>query len=67
VVKRYNLEPEDFNYHPRMKENIEGNWVKYEDYEKLLSDYHRLKNSYETSLSETHENSVEWFRTHEED
>ena len=49
-VKRYNLEPEDFHYYPRMKENANGDYVEYEDYEKLLSDYRKLKVEYEKSL-----------------
>lgn len=51
-VKRYDLEDNysGFLCHTSMEENRDGDWVKYEDYEKLLSDYRKLKVEYEKSL-----------------
>lgn len=48
-VKRYDLHYSGL-YHTSMEENRDGDWVKYEDYEKLLSDYRKLKAEYEKSL-----------------
>lgn len=51
-VKRYDLEYffEGPVCHTSMEENKNGDYVEYEDYEKLLSDYRKLKAEYEKSL-----------------